>query len=920
MVALVVLTGIKLALPDVIGHPTPFVLYFGAVVLAAWRGGIAAGVATTVLAAALGYVGFIVGRDVPTGIAATQVAVFGAEALSIAWLTGWSASERARAQAASAVARDRWQQIDAVFSALDHGVTVQGLDGRLVYANAAAARMIGFATPAEAVGADPMKVLQRFEMRDEHGDPLEADALPSRRIRRGLPPGELLVQFRSRGGEQVRWTLIEASAIRDEHGQLERVVDVFKDVTERRRQQEALEVSREWFSTALRSIGDAVIATDARGRITFVNPVAEQLTGWSSDGCEGLPLAEVFRVLDEETREAAESPVERVLREGTVAALKDHTVLVRKDASEIAIDDCAAPIRSPDGELVGAVLVFRDVSMSRRAMHRREFLSRASVELASSLDYNTTLATVARLAVPTIADWCAVDIVEDGRLLRLAVAHVDPARVELVEDIQRRYPPDPNDTTGVPHVLRTGEPEMVSVLTPAMIEAAAYDEEHLRLVLQLQLHSYLAVPMSHGGSTFGVITMAMAESRRTYGADDLELAQALAERAASAVQNARLYRIAHAARRDAELANRAKDEFLAMLGHELRNPLTPIIAALDLMKMRGVTGAEREREIVERQARSLVRLVDDLLDVSRITRGRIELDRVPVDLADAVAKGVEQASPLVESRRHVLLVDVARDMLVEGDAMRLAQVVANLVTNAAKYTPPGGRITVRGRREGDEVVLVVEDTGIGIAAETLPNIFEVFVQAPQAIDRAQGGLGLGLTIVRRLVELHGGTVAAHSAGQGKGSQFVVRLPASHVCGAAVAPIEPSTTRKTVDGLSILVVDDNADVLEMMVRSLEMLGHHPHAAADGPAALDLAPKVHPKLALIDLGLPGIDGYELARRLRDVPGLGRLRLVAVTGYGQLSDRERTKAAGFDAHLVKPVGIDAVADLIANLRPTG
>lgn len=466
-------------------------------------------------------------------------------------------------------------------------------------------------------------------------------------------------------------------------------------------------------------------------------------------------------------------------------------------------------------------------------------------------------------------------------------------------------------------MLRTGESEMIPVIPAAMIEAAARDEEHLKLIRELQLHSYLGVPMVHGGTTFGVISMAMAESRRRYGPDDLELAQALAERASNAVQNARLYRAAEQARREAELASRAKDEFLAMLGHELRNPLTPIVAALDLMKMRGAEGGEREREIIERQARALVRLVDDLLDVSRITRGRIDLDEDTVDVADVIAKGIEQASPLVESRDHTLVVDAPRGMLVDGDAMRLAQVIANLVTNAAKYTAPGGRIDVRARRDGEQIVIGVSDTGIGIAPEMLSNVFEVFVQAPQAIDRAQGGLGLGLTIVRRLVELHGGTVAAHSDGHGKGSEFVVRLPVSQGRRAKTARVDAAPLRAGGDGLSVLVVDDNADVLEMMVQVLEVLGHRPHPAADGAAALELAPRVSPALALIDIGLPGIDGYELARRLRDIPGLGPLRIVAVTGYGQLSDRERTKEAGFDAHLVKPVGIDALTDLIADLR---
>lgn len=292
--------------------------------------------------------------------------MFGVEGFAISWITARFAAERTRALAATAEAREGEKKLDAVLAALDHGVTVQALDGRIVYANQAAARMIGFETPDQVTSADPAKIMSRFEMRDEHGDPLEPDVLPGRRVRQGLPGGEVLVQFTSRGGVDARWSLVGASPIRDERGELAQVVNVFKDVTESRRQQEALDVSREWFSTALRSIGDAVIATDASGRVTFVNPVAEQLTGWSAGAAEGKPLDEVFRIIAEDTREVTESPVERVLREGAVVGLANHTILVRRDGSEVAIDDSAAPIRRPDGELVGVVLVFRDVSVARR--------------------------------------------------------------------------------------------------------------------------------------------------------------------------------------------------------------------------------------------------------------------------------------------------------------------------------------------------------------------------------------------------------------------------------------------------------------------------------------------------------------------------------------------------------------------------
>ncbi len=369
------------------------------------------------------------------------------------------------------------------------------------------------------------------------------------------------------------------------------------------------------------------------------------------------------------------------------------------------------------------------------------------------------------------------------------------------------------------------------------------------------------------------------------------------------------------ARQAAEDANRAKDEFLAMLGHELRNPLAPILTALQLLRLRGVQAGDRERTIIERQVRHLVSLVDDLLDVSRITRGKVRLNRLPIELSESVAKGIELASPLLEQQRHTLSVDVATTGLgVLADTDRLAQVVSNLLTNAAKYTPPEGRVSVSASVEGDDVVLRVRDTGIGIAPEMLPRIFELFAQDRQAIDRAPGGLGLGLAIVRSLVKLHGGSVSAHSDGRDRGSEFVVHLPRviADRAGAAEPAPEPRAT-----GLRLLVVDDNRDAAMMLAEALALAGHQTEVAHDGPEALAKAARFHPDVALVDIGLPVMDGFELAHQLRSRYDARQLALVAVTGYGQEHDRRRSREAGFAAHLVKPVDLDELKTLIGQLR---
>jgi CheY-like chemotaxis protein/two-component sensor histidine kinase len=359
-----------------------------------------------------------------------------------------------------------------------------------------------------------------------------------------------------------------------------------------------------------------------------------------------------------------------------------------------------------------------------------------------------------------------------------------------------------------------------------------------------------------------------------------------------------------------------------MLGHELRNPLAPMQTALQLMRLRGDQSHERERIVIERQTRHLVRLVDDLLDVSRIARGKIELRRERVDVADVVAKAIEMASPLLEEREHDLHVDLSRGVVVDADPARLAQVIANLLTNAAKYTEKGGRILVRGVAEHGFAVLSVRDSGIGIAPDMLPRVFDMFTQERQELDRTQGGLGLGLTIVRNLTVLHGGTVEAHSAGRNKGSEFVVRIPIASgrpvVTGADVTP--RAQAARGGEGPVVLVVDDNEDAATMLAVWLDSLGYRVRAAHDGLAALEATDANPPQVALLDLGLPVMDGYELAARLRQTPRGASMKLIAITGYGQAADRERTREAGFDAHLVKPVDLEELAELLEELTVPG
>jgi two-component system, chemotaxis family, CheB/CheR fusion protein len=370
----------------------------------------------------------------------------------------------------------------------------------------------------------------------------------------------------------------------------------------------------------------------------------------------------------------------------------------------------------------------------------------------------------------------------------------------------------------------------------------------------------------------------------------------------------------------AEAANRAKDEFLAMLGHELRNPLAPIQTALDLMEMQIPEVAQRERTIIDRQVKHLMRLVDDLLDVSRITQGKVELRRERLELSEVVARGVEMASPLLEKKSIRLAVDVAREGLsLRGDPIRLAQVIANVLNNAAKFSESGGVVTVRGELDEDTGALRVRiiDTGIGMSAEILPRVFDMFTQERQRAERAQGGLGLGLSIARSVVEMHSGTIRAYSGGLGRGSELVIELPAPKARGVSQSGERATAVSSSLQRLRVLIVDDNEDAAQMLAEVLARSGYDVRFAYDGPAALALVRGFSPDIAVLDLGLPVMDGYELLAQLRLTPGLEALRFIAVTGYGQAEDLLRTEEAGFSIHLVKPISLKQVRDAIEQVR---
>ena len=462
-------------------------------------------------------------------------------------------------------------------------------------------------------------------------------------------------------------------------------------------------------------------------------------------------------------------------------------------------------------------------------------------------------------------------------------------------------------------MLREGVPEWLPRIPDAFLESVGRDEEYRSILRQLGLKSYICVPLRARSGTLGVLTFVTAESGRIYNASDLAAAEDLAHRAVIAIENANLLEAL-------KQSDRRKDEFLAILAHELRNPLAPIRNAVHVLRAKAPAQPEVlwAADVIDRQVHQMSRLVDDLLDVSRIAGGKLQLRTERVELAAVVNSAIEASRPLIDKWQHELTVAMpAEPIYLDADLTRLSQVLLNLLNNAAKYTDRGGHLWLTVAQEGEHALIRVKDTGIGIPAEMLPRIFGMFTQADRSLERAEGGFGGGLTLVQRLVELHGGTVHAHSEGPGKGSEFVVRLPvATGADGKTRGPAVAAELLTADSTRRILLGDDNRDAADTLGMLLRNLGNEVHLAHDGIEAVAAAAEFQPDVVLLDIGMPRLNGYDAARRIRAQRGKGVI-LIAVTGWGQDDDRRRSADAGFDHHLTKPVSLEALKKLLAAAR---
>jgi signal transduction histidine kinase/DNA-binding response OmpR family regulator len=555
---------------------------------------------------------------------------------------------------------------------------------------------------------------------------------------------------------------------------------------------------------------------------------------------------------------------------------------------------------------------------AEEATHRSAFLAEASKVLSNSLDSEATLRGLLRLVVPYLADVGGVTLLEEpASAWRSELAWFSAADQTVhLDSLTGSDGPVDAVRAALERVLDSGAAEVLEGLSVPYPPAACASDGPASGVASAPreqlLHSAILLPLQARGRTLGALTLGQGGSGRRFSSADRVLAEDLAARAAIALDNARLYR-------NVQEADRHKNEFLSMLAHELRNPLAPISNAVHILRLRGSSDPEIHalQEMVDRQVQQLIRLVDDLLDLSRITRGKIGLQMECVNVASVLAHAVETSRPLIEARRHELTMALPPQPLrVRGDPVRLAQVVSNLLNNAAKYTEEGGHIRLTAQHEGGEVVLRVQDNGVGIPPSMLSSIFELFKQVDRSLDRSQGGLGIGLTLVHKLVEMHGGQVEAFSAGANQGSEFVVHLPAVMeeppsfpINGAGETTAKPRSSR-------VLIVDDNSDSARSLSMLLEMGGHEVRTCYDGPSGLAEAEAFCPEVVLLDIGLPGMDGFEVAKRLRQRELSPRPLLVALTGYGQAEDVRRSREAGFDHHLVKPADPEALTALLASM----
>jgi PAS domain S-box-containing protein len=730
-----------------------------------------------------------------------------------------------------------------VDSVLDYGIFLLDSEGKVMSWNAGAERIKGY-KPDEIIG----RHFSAFYTPEDL-----ARKLPQHELETAARVGRFEDEgWRVRKDGGTFWANVIISAIRDDDGRLAGFSKVTRDLTERRENEERLRHSEERFRLMIETVEDyAIFLLDPSGRVATWNVGAQRMKGYTAAEIIGRHFS-AFYPPDMLEAGFPDRELEQAVEKGR---FEDEGWRLRKDGSRFWANVVITTLRDADGALRGFSKITRDLTERRR----QEEGLRQSEERA-------------RLLIEGVEDYALYMLDPDGRVTswNTGAQRIMGYRADEIigQSFERFYSSED---------VAAGKP--ADELRRAVVHRRAEDRGWRTRKDGTRFWADVVVTSLHDAEGrlrgFAKVTRDLSEQKRMANLEE---------------------------------QGRHLTEFLAMLAHELRNPLAPIRNAVGIMSMTKdlPPHVAWSREVIERQAGHLTRLVDDLLDVSRITRGKLRMRGETMDLNAAIQRAIEASGPLLDARKHRLHFDAGTEALpVHGDLTRLTQVVLNILNNAAKYTPEGGDIWIDTALEGDDVVMCVRDNGVGISPQLIENIFDLFAQGERTLDRSEGGLGIGLTLARRIVKLHGGTIVARSDGPGKGAEFVVRLPRLKLEFSRVQPDAlPGDTPQTGQKRSILVVDDNTDNADSMATLLRMVGHDVAIEHDGAAALERIAERTPDILLLDIGLPGMSGYDVAKHLRARPEGQGLLIYAMTGYGQEEDRRRSLAAGFDGHLVKPV----------------
>jgi PAS domain S-box-containing protein len=895
-----------------------------------------------------------------------------------------SALEKARAvsegiEATLRVEHERYRalsrRLEVILEGVVDAITVQDRSGRLLFANPAAARISGFSSVAAMLSATPAEILGSFDIFDERGLPFPPADLPGRRVLAGSDSAVSIMRVVERATRRSRWVSVRASAVLDTDGEPELSVNIWHDITEERRREE-----RERYVASATATLSASLDYERMPR-ELASVLVPGLADWCAvhllegDTLESAAVAHVdparVTLATEYQRRYPPNPqhqrgVWNVLRTGR-SELYEHIsdeLLAggARDAEQLEVlravgmqSVMIVPIRGRAGNVGTISLVSTDAdrrydafalelaeelarragasienarlyAAEKKARSQLELLARAGEAFSGALEYEEILRSVVSIALPSLGDFAIFDVVEGSRVRRVAAAHDAPELEPMLESTtwMRSEPREKNLCA-----LSTGTAGAHAAIDDAWRQAVATTPEHLELLRRVSLGSMLTVPLRVRGDVLGALTLCFGSSGRHHTVDDLTLAEELARRAAVAVVQARLYDDAQSARKRAEEASRIKDEFLATVSHELRTPLNAIVGWSSLLRDRAVEpSVTKGIEVIHRNAHAQAKIIDDILDVSRIITGKLRLELKPADLIAIVHDAIEVVRPSASAKRISLEVaPVTEPFLLVADPERLQQVVWNMLSNAVKFTSEGGRVRVLVERDGASLSLTVTDTGNGIEPEFLPYVFDRFKQADGSTTRRVGGLGLGLSIVRHIVELHGGRVAAKSDGPGKGASFTMTLPvravlpgredigalAAHTGELAVRHAGPSLA-----GLRVLVVDDEIDARDLLRVVLAEAGAVVDVAASAEEGVQLFHRAPPHVIVSDVGMPDEDGYTFMRRIRALePELaGRTPSIALTAYTRGEDKTKALAVGFTIHMAKPVNPDDLVAAVANL----